>query len=119
MDHEAGREVEPAGGLGVTERAAAELPAGLEQPGAGGPVDGAVDAAPTEERRVGRVDDGVDVLGGDVAEHDLEMGPTRRSVGSRTEALQGPSARTPGWARAPAAPDAKKKPLALGPTNRA
>src|SRR5436305_13384324 len=45
-------------------------------------------------------------------------GPTRRSVGSRTEALQGPSARTPGcaraWAAPTAAPDAKKKPLALG-----
>ena len=74
MDHEAGGQVEGRGGLGVAEGAAAQLPAGLEQLGTGGTVDGAVDAPAAEQRRVGRIDDRVDVFGDDVAQRDLEMG---------------------------------------------
>jgi hypothetical protein len=35
-------------------------------------VNGAVDAATAEERGVGRVNDGVDMLNGDVADDDIE-----------------------------------------------
>ena len=73
VDHEAGGEPEPSRGLGVAERAPVQVAAGVEQFGAGRPVDRAVDAAPAEQRGVGRVDDGVDVLSGDVAERDLQV----------------------------------------------
>ena len=74
VDHEPGGEPEPRGGLGVAERAPVQLAAGIEEVGAGGPVDRPVDPAPAEQGGVGRVDDGVDVLRGDVAERDLEPG---------------------------------------------
>ena len=77
VDHESGGEPEPGRGLGVAERAAIEVAAGVEQLRAGRPVDRPVDAAPAEQRRVGGVDDRVDVLGGDVAERDLELGDPR------------------------------------------
>ena len=73
VDHEPGRQVERRRGLGVAEGAAPEAPARLDQLGAGGPVDGPVDTPAPQERGVGRVDDRVDVLGGDVAQDDLEV----------------------------------------------
>jgi hypothetical protein len=45
----------------------------LEQDRSRGGVDGAVDAAPTEQRGVGGVHDGVEVLLGDVALDRLEL----------------------------------------------
>ena len=74
VDHETGGEVEAAGGLGVAERAPAELTAGLAQSGAGGPVDGAVDAAAAEKRRIRGIYHGMDVFSDDVTEDDLELG---------------------------------------------
>ncbi|GAA5144632.1 hypothetical protein GCM10023340_12610 [Nocardioides marinquilinus] len=41
-----------------------------------GPVDGAVDPSPAAHAAVGGVDDGVDVLGGDVALDDGHLGVT-------------------------------------------
>src|SRR5262249_36259321 len=55
VDHEPGGEGESGRCLGVAERAPVERPARLEQLGAGGPVDGAVDATAPEKRGVGRV----------------------------------------------------------------
>ena len=46
-------------------------------------MDGAVDAAATEERRVRRIHDGVDVEGGDVGDADFEPGRTDLGVKQR------------------------------------
>ena len=97
--------------------------AGLEQLGAGGPVDRAVDAAAAEQGRVRGVHDGVDVLGGDVAERDLEAGAhaaQRRFADRGAAGAKGPHAGLRAGAREVPVPehaaDAKKKPLALGST---
>ena len=96
VDHPTGGEPEARVALASPKAQPLSCAARLEQLGAGRPVDRPVDPAPAEERGVGGVDDGVDVLGGDVAERDLEARSlTRRSLGSMTEALHGPSARTP------------------------
>ncbi len=74
MDDEAGRQVEAVGDDGLTGRALADGPAGrLQALGPGGAVDGTVDATAAEQLAVGRVDDGVDPLGRDVALHGLEQ----------------------------------------------
>ena len=73
VDHVAGGEVVAERRLGVAEGTAPQLAAGVAQPGPGGPVDGAVDAATAEKRRVRGIYDGMDVFGRDVAEHDLEL----------------------------------------------
>ena len=53
--------------LGVAHVAPAEPPAVLGQLGSSGAVDGAIHAPATEQRRVGGVDDRIDVLQRDVA----------------------------------------------------
>ena len=50
-----------------------ERPALVEQLGPGGPVDGSVDPAAAEQRRVGGVDDGVDGERRDVGPHRLDL----------------------------------------------
>ena len=73
MMKRAGRS-KPVGDHGLTGWALADGPAGrLQALGARGAVDGAVDAAAPEQPPVGRVDDGVDPLGRDVALHGLEQ----------------------------------------------
>ena len=72
VDDPAGGEVEAWRGLRLARLAAAVQSTGVDQLGAGGPVDRAVDAATAQEGRVGRVDDRVDRLLGDVAANDLE-----------------------------------------------
>jgi len=105
VDHEARGEVEPRRGLGITEGASAQLAARLEQLRTGGTVDGAVDTPAPEERRIRRVHDRMDVLGDDVAQHDLEQephAPQRRfpQLGAagpeRTDAGLGPGLADPG-----------------------
>src|SRR5690606_25687219 len=78
VDHPPGRQVVPGGGHRLPDRqpvgqlGAPQLHALLEQPWTGGAVDRAVDPAPTQEGGVGGVDDGVDVLAGDVALHGFD-----------------------------------------------
>jgi hypothetical protein len=67
VDHPLGRQAESSGRLGVAGLAASQFAALGEEVGAGGPVDGPVDPATAEQRRVGGVDDRVDPLLGDVA----------------------------------------------------
>ena len=61
MDYVPGLEAIAAGDFGETGVAAAQGLALGQQLGAGGTMDGAVDAAAAEQRGVGSVDDGVDV----------------------------------------------------------
>src|SRR4029079_9988360 len=72
VDHVTGGETKARGDARVARRAAADLPAGLEQLAARGAMDGAVHAAAAEQRRVGGVDDRVDVLLRDVAPNRLD-----------------------------------------------
>ena len=63
-----GLEPVAAGDLGGTGVAAAQRLAFGQELGSGGAMDGAVDAAATEQRPVGRVDDGIDVERRDVGD---------------------------------------------------
>ena len=73
VDDEAGGQVEPVGDHGLPGRALADGPAGGQQAlGAGGAMDGSVDAPAPRSRRLAAFDDGVHPLGGDVALHGLE-----------------------------------------------
>ena len=67
-----GGQVTSAGRLHVAGVAPAELAALVENRRPTRAVDRAVDAATAEQRRVGRVHDGVDVLLGDVAEDEFD-----------------------------------------------
>ena len=79
VQHIARRQVAAAGRLHVPGVAAAKRAALREDPGAAGAVDRSVDTAAAEQRRVRRVDDGVDVLRGDVAEDELDHAYARRA----------------------------------------
>jgi len=78
MDHVARGEAEPGRELRVAGRAAPQRLAGVEQGGARGPVDRAVDAAAAEEAPVGGVDDRVDRERRDVGPERLKAGGHRR-----------------------------------------
>ncbi len=69
-----GRKAEAGSSFGFTGSAAIQIAAGVEQFGAGGAMDGAVDTAAAEQRGVGRVDDDIDVQCGDVAGDGDELG---------------------------------------------
>ena len=64
-------QIVPPGQLRVAGRAAAEPGAFLQQPRAGGAVDRPVHPAAAQQRRIGRIDDRVDVEPGNVAAPDL------------------------------------------------
>ena len=81
VDHVPGRKPIAAGDLGGAGGAAAERAALGDQFRAGGAMDGAVDAAAAEQRRVGRIDDGVDVERRDVGDADFE--PRRADLGGQ------------------------------------
>lgn len=66
-------EIVTLGEFGVAGLAAAEAAALLEQAGAGGAMNGAIYAASAEKGTVGGIDDGVDVLFGDVALNDKDF----------------------------------------------
>ena len=74
VDDETGRQIEPVGDHGVTGRALADGAAGrLQALGAGGAVDGAIDAAAPRQPAVRRVDNGINPLGRDVALRSLQQ----------------------------------------------
>ena len=60
------------GDLGVAGLATAQLTALSQQLGSGCIMDRAVDAAPAEQRRIRRVDDGVNAQAGDVGNNDFQ-----------------------------------------------
>ena len=60
------------GDLGVAGLAAVERPALGQQLGPGRIMDRAIDAAPAKERRIRRVDDGVNAQRGDVGNNDFQ-----------------------------------------------
>lgn len=69
-----------------------------EDLGSAGGMDGAIDAASAPHPGVGGIDDGVDVLGGDVAKDDGDLrhrSPPRGSSGRRTRRLSRPGRGTP------------------------
>jgi hypothetical protein len=72
VDHPACRQLAGGGRLRIAGRAPAERAAFLEDRRPARVVDRAVDPAAAEQRRVGRVDDRVDVLTRDVAADELE-----------------------------------------------
>jgi hypothetical protein len=61
VDDEAGWQIEALGDLRISGFTSPEQSARLEQPWAGGPVDCAIDAATAKQRRIGSIDDGVDL----------------------------------------------------------
>lgn len=77
MYYESSRKPETVSDAGLAGRAAnsgahlGDCPAGIDQLGAGGGVDGAVDPAASEHSLVGGVDDGVDLLSGEVPDDDM------------------------------------------------
>jgi hypothetical protein len=73
VDHPAGRQPAAGRGLRVAGLAAAEPAALREDLRAAGTVDRAVYATAAEQRLVGRVDDGVDLLRGQVADDEGEL----------------------------------------------
>jgi hypothetical protein len=58
--------------LRIARRAAIEGAAFGKQFGAGPAMDRTIDAAPAKERRIGRVDDGVNAQAGDVGNNDFQ-----------------------------------------------
>ena len=90
VDDPGGRQVEAGSGHGAADRqtvgqlGVAYLLAGIEQAGAGCAVDGAVDSSSTQEGAVGGVDDGIDLLGGDVTDDGLNAhGSSLSAAGAR------------------------------------
>jgi len=75
--YESSGKPETVGDAGLAGRAAnsgprlGDCPAGVEQLGAGGGVDGAVDPAASQHSLVGGVDDGVNLLSGDVPNDEM------------------------------------------------
>lgn len=67
MDDQLGREVVAFGDLSFAGRAAAQSAAFLQELWSGRMVDRAINASAAQKRSVGRVDDGIDVLLGDIA----------------------------------------------------
>ena len=72
MDHMPRRQAVALGDLGVAGLAAVERPALGQQLGPRRTMDRAIDAAPAKERRIRRVDDGVNAQCGDVGNDDFQ-----------------------------------------------
>ena len=72
MDHMPRRQSITFGDFGAAGRAAMEGAAFGEKLRPGRAMDRAIDAASTQQRRIGSVDDGVNAQGGDVGDDDLE-----------------------------------------------
>lgn len=81
-------QIPAAGQFGMTGLATSECAALLEQPGSGGPVNGAVDATAAEQCIVGCIDDRIDGKLGDVAFEDLD--PFAHAILSRMPLLEFP-----------------------------
>ena len=78
VDHPARGQPEPGRGLRLAGPATAQPAAVLDELRPGRTVDRSVDTSTAEQRRVGGVDDGVDVLAGDVAAHEAQDGRRHR-----------------------------------------
>jgi hypothetical protein len=90
MDHMPHRKEISLGDLGVAGFAAAQLAAFGQQPRPGCIMDRTIDAAPAEQRRICRVDDGVNAQRGDVGNNDFQPGVAdlaRRSAQAEAAAL--------------------------------
>lgn len=72
VDDVPGLEAIALGDLGVTGLAAVQHTAFGKQFGAGGTMDRAVNPAPTKQRRIGGVDDGVNAQCGDIDNNDVQ-----------------------------------------------
>lgn len=72
MDYVFGRQTISARDLRIARVAATERTAFVEQLRPGGTVDGTVHAATTQQRRVGRVDDGVNAQCRNVSDEDFQ-----------------------------------------------
>jgi hypothetical protein len=72
MNHMRGRQPVSSGDLGVTGRAATKRAAFRKQFGASPTMDGAIDAASAEQRRIRGVDDGVNAQRCDVGNYDFQ-----------------------------------------------
>jgi hypothetical protein len=72
VDHMAGAEPISSGDPGVAGRAAAQCAALRKQFRPGRAMDGSVDAAAAKQRRIGGVDDGVDIQRRDVGDDDVQ-----------------------------------------------
>ncbi len=72
VDHVFRRKPVSPGDLGVTGLAAVEHAALGHKLGTGGAMNGAIDPAPAQERRIGRVDDGVNAQRGDISDDDFQ-----------------------------------------------
>ena len=72
VDDESGGQPVPAGDASFPGRATAQLHTLDQQPGTGGAVDSAIDAATAEQRGVGGIDDGVDRQRDDVRFYRLQ-----------------------------------------------
>ena len=72
MNHMSRRELVTFSDLGVAGLAAVERSALSQQLGPGRIMDRAIDAAPAKERRIRRVDDGVNAQCGDVGNNDFQ-----------------------------------------------
>jgi hypothetical protein len=74
MDHMSRPELEARRDLGFAGWATIQRQAGLEKLGAGGPVDGAINAAAAGKARIGGVDDRIDAERRNVGDEDFETG---------------------------------------------
>ena len=72
MNHVPCRQPITLGDLGIAGLAAIQRPAFVQQLGAGDIVYRTIDAAPAKQRRVGRVDDGINAQRRDVVNDDFE-----------------------------------------------
>ena len=72
VDHVPGRQPVSPGDLGIAGCAATKRAAFRKQFGARSTVDGAIDAAPAEQRRIRSVDDAVNAQTGDIGNNDFQ-----------------------------------------------
>ena len=90
VDHMPGLQPIALGDLGVAGLAAVQRPAFGQQLRPGSAMDRAIDAAPAKERRIGRVDDGVNAESSDVGNDDVQprlADPARRTAQADAAAL--------------------------------
>jgi hypothetical protein len=93
MDHMPGRQPVGFSDLGAAGLAAPQRTAFGQKLGAGGTMDRAVDATPSQQRRICGVDDGVNAQAGDVGDDDFQ--PRRADLARRQAQAAGAESVTP------------------------